>query len=420
MNRRTELKYIIRGGNRLFGELPVDGSKNCALALLAASVLTDDDVVLTNCPQISDVSVMCKILAAMGKKVVVQKNVVCVGGKTATWLVPPDLGGKLRGSSILLGSLLARFGKAVLPMPGGCAIGSRPMDIHLDGLKRMGVDCSDLCGKLNCQGAVRGTEFNLRFASVGATENLLMAAVLGDGVTVLTNCATEPEVEALEIALCQMGAQIQGVGTDRLEICGVDRLHGVTVDVIPDRIVAATYLASVAAAGGCVKIVGCNPSHFSSFTDLLSSRFDLQVGAGYVKITSDRQPSDYGQIATAPYPLFPTDMQSLALSLAACSASGTTRITENLFENRLRHNACELEKMGANVNVTGNEATIVGTKLVGANVRAGDLRGGAALVVAALAASGVTEIDSVEHVMRGYCDLAGRLGSVGADVVFVP
>lgn len=413
------MKYIVNGGKRLFGSLPVYGSKNCALAFLAASVLTDEDVVIVNCPKIVDVEVMCKILSAMGKKIIVQGSVLCVSGRVSTFVVPPDLCGKLRGSSILLGGLIARYQKARLSLPGGCAIGSRPMDIHLAGLRKMGITCATDNGKLDCFGSPKGTNFELRFASVGATENLLMAAVMANGSIVLTNCATEPEVEALEVALCKMGANINGIGTGSLSVCGVPNLHGAILEVIPDRIVAATYLSAAAAVGGELRVQGCVPSHLTSFVDLLKERFDVTVGRNEIKIVADRSPSDYGEIRTAPYPMFPTDMQSLVLTLAACSDGGETQITENLFENRLQHNAVELGKMGADISVCGNKAVVLGKKLYGANVCAGDLRGGAALVVAGLAASGQTIIDCAEHVARGYYNFAECLHSVGADVICV-
>ena len=413
------MDYIINGGTRLSGEISVYGAKNCALALLGASVLTNDTVVLQNCPEIEDVNNMLKLLQSMGKRVQRKADTVHVFGGLCTTAAPRQYATLIRGSALILGSTLARYHTIDLPLPGGCAIGARPMDIHLSGLEAMGVTVEEAPDTLHCYGVPQGAKYNLRFASVGATENLLCASVLAKGETVLTNCATEPEVVALEEMLCAMGARIEGVGTTTLVINGVDRLHGTIFKVIPDRIVAATYLAATVATCGDVTVSSCNPAHLKAFTDLLQPHFKLQEYDDAIRLTVERQPESYGSVTTAPYPLFPTDMQSLFMSLAAFSDGGQTVIYEKLFENRLQHNAQELAKMGGAIEVEENVAKIYGRRLHGATVKAHDLRGGAGLVVAALNADGTSTVCDVEHVNRGYSKLAENLIAVGAEIEIV-
>lgn len=411
------MDYIIDGGTKLFGEIAVYGAKNCALPLLGASVLTDEAVVLRNCPKIVDVENMLKLLEAMGKKVTWSGDTLEVAGGIGTTQVPQSLAKLLRGSALVLGSVLARYGEIDLPLPGGCAIGARPMDIHLAGLACMGVNVEQQDNVLHCSGYPHGADYAMRFASVGATENLLCASVLADGETTLSNCATEPEVEALERLLVAMGGQIEGIGTPNMTIKGVKSLHGAEFTVIPDRIVAATYLSAVVATGGNVTVTNCNTQHLRAFLNLLRQHFDIREYADAVTITCDSQPEGYGRVFTAPYPFFPTDMQSLVLSMAAFSNGGRTHIRENLFESRLTPIADELGKMGAQITVDGNCATVTGRVLHGATVTARDLRGGAALVVAGLNAAGRTTVSGAENICRGYLDLAGNLSSIGAHIV---
>ena len=413
------MDYIINGGKRLSGEISVYGAKNCALALLGASVLTNDTVVLHNCPEIADVDNMIKLLEAMGKKVARKADTVQIFGGLSTTSAPQRYATLIRGSALILGSTLARYHCINLPLPGGCAIGARPMDIHLLGLKALGIEVEEEPHSLHCFGTPRGANYHLRFASVGATENLLCATVLAKGQSVLTNCATEPEVVALEEMLISMGARIEGVGTTTLTVSGVDKLHGTVFNVIPDRIVAATYLSATVATCGDVTVTNCNPNHLTAFIDLLKPHFKVQLYDNAVRLAVERQPDAYGVVTTAPYPLFPTDMQSLLMSLAAFSDGGQTTIVEKLFENRLTHNAHELAKMGASVSVCDDVATICGRKLHAATVQAHDLRGGAGLVIAALNADGRSVVRDVEHVNRGYSRLAENLTSIGADVSVV-
>ena len=410
------MDYIVNGGNKLYGELSVYGAKNCALALLGATLLTEERVTLHNCPVITDVENMLKLLSVMGKKVTRIGDSVSVEGFVSSTDIPANLAKLLRGSGLVLGSAVARYNQVFLPTTGGCAIGSRPIDIHLAGLRAMQVDVSESLEGVTCRGTPHGCVYSLRFASVGATENLLCAASLAKGKTTLCNCALEPEVVALEKMLAAMGAQIDGIGTPVVTIYGVKTLHGTEFSVIPDRIVAATYLACVASAGGKLTVSHCVPQHIEAFLNLLRPRYKLDVFDDAVTLTADSAPTDFGRIVTAPYPAFPTDVQQIVLSLCAASSSGTSYIAENLFENRLLHNASQLNKMGANVTVEDNVAKVVGCRLHGAAVEARDLRGGAGLVVAALGAEGQTRIAGAQHIQRGYCNLAENLKSVGADI----
>lgn len=409
------MEYIVCGGIPLKGEIAVYGAKNCALTLLGASALTDETVVLHNCPDIADVTNMLLLLKAMGKRVERNGDTITVEGAFTSICAPKSLATLLRGSALILGGTIAKYHQIALPLPGGCAIGARPMDIHLSGLQAMGVEVMNTDDMVSCRGIPHGANYALRFASVGATENLLCACTLAKGESTLVNCATEPEVVALEQLLVQMGAQIEGIGSPTIRVKGVKKLHGAEFTVIPDRIVAATYLTAAVATLGNVTVTDCCPSHLGAFVSILEPRCCVRIYDNAVAVKADFLPDGYGIVETAPYPKFPTDMQSLLLSLAACS-SGKTIIRENLFENRIAHNAAELNKMGADVKVDGNIATVVGAKLHSATVAASDLRGGAGLVVAALAANGASVVSGVEHINRGYVDLAGNLRKIGANV----
>lgn len=411
------MDYIMTGGKRLYGEISVYGAKNCVLPMLGASVLTDDEIVLRNCPNIVDVQNMIKLLRALGKKVVWQDDAIIVKGALTSTSAPQSIAKLLRGSALVLGSALARYGEIDLPLPGGCAIGKRPMDIHLAGLEKMGVRVNCVDNALCCRGYPVGADYSLRFPSVGATENLLCSAVLSKGETTLSNCATEPEVSALARLLSAMGGRIEGIGTPELTIKGVKTLHGAEFTVIPDRIVTATYLSAVMSAGGKVSVTNCNPQHLRAFLNLICTRARVEEYSDAITVERDVMPSGYGSVTTAPYPFFPTDMQSLVLALASCSDGEVTVIRENLFENRLTNISGELAKMGADIRVNDNVALVKGRKLFGAEVTAYDLRGGASLVVAGLNAEGQTIVRNIENVCRGYLDLGGSLRLLGADIV---
>ena len=410
------MKFCIDGQHRLRGELPVYGAKNCVLALLGATVLTDEDVVLRNCPNISDVQNMLLVLQGLGKKFCWESgDNLRVFGSVCNTTVNQSLANKLRGSALVLGSLVGKCHNAVLPCPGGCSIGQRPLNIHVDGLQTFGVEVTSQ-EHLHCNGTPQGAKFQLPIASVGATENLVCASVLGKGQFVLSNCATEPEVENLQQMLVAMGAKIGGVGSSTVVVEGVQKLHGVTWQVIPDRIVCATYIASAIASKGQLTVTNCNPTHLRSFLQVLPSPIAVKVYQNAIQVACNDYPSSFGKVTTAPYPGFPTDMQSLLLALACLSNGGTTQITEKMFENRLMHNASQLCKMGAQISVVGQIATVVGGKLHGATVGCGDLRGGASLVVAGLGAQGQTIVTNTHHVLRGYSQLAEALQSVGARI----
>ncbi|MCH5157045.1 MAG: UDP-N-acetylglucosamine 1-carboxyvinyltransferase [Clostridiales bacterium] len=413
------MDYIINGGARLSGEIADYGAKNCALALLGATVLTDEQVVLHNCPSIVDVENMLLLLSSMGKRISRSDDTVSVSGALTTTSAPRDIANLLRGSALVLGSTVAKYHGANLPLPGGCAIGSRPMDIHLNGLKALGVTVDSSDDMVICKGKPVGAQYTLRMASVGATENMLCACALAEGESVLANCAMEPEVTALEQLLVKMGAKIQGVGTSTLKIVGVEKLHGAEFDVIPDRIVAATYISATVATMGDVTITNCNPLHMQAFLNVLIPHAYIKQYDNAIRVMVNKTPNGYGKIVTAPYPLFPTDMQSLLLSLASCCC-GRTQIVEKLFENRLLHNAQQLNKMGARITVNNDVANIEGSSLCGAQVTAYDLRGGAGLVIAALNATGTSSVSGIEHVNRGYVNLAQNLRTLGADINVIP
>lgn len=411
------MDYIINGGQSLNGEISVYGAKNCALPLLGACVLTDNEVVLHNCPKITDVENMARLLQSMGKRVSWDGDTITVEGRLSSTRAPQSLAKLLRGSALILGSTLAKYGEIDLPLPGGCAIGKRPMDIHLAGLERMGAQIECVDKMLICRGTLHCTEYEMRFPSVGATENLLCAAALTNGKTVLSNCATEPEVEALERMLVSMGCGIEGVGTPNLIVRGVKKLSGTEFTVIPDRIVVATYLSAAIASYGKVTVTNCQPKHLRAFLNMLQSRVAVTEYSDAVTIACNRQPTGYGRVTTAPYPFFPTDMQSLVLAMSAFSNGGSTVIRENLFESRLEHIAWELTRMGGNILVENNVARVVGSRLTEAEVTARDLRGGAALVIAGLNADGQTTVHGVENISRGYLNLAENLSQLGAEIV---
>lgn len=415
------IRYIVEGGNTLHGSINVCGAKNSALVMLACAILGDSKTTIRNCPDISDVTVMLDILRRMGCNVSRQGDSVTIDPSSMnTYMIPQDLSQCLRGSVFLLGALCGKFGYAVMGQSGGCAIGARPIDIHLDGLVAMGASITQQMGNLTCCApcdGLHGANIFLRFASVGATENLIMAAVKAKGMTVLHNCAIEPEVVALQQMLLAMGADIQGVGTSTVTIRGVERLDGCEVDNIPDRIVTATYLAGVAVCGGDVLIRNVIPSHLESFVSVLTKAgAQIIADSSNISISCDGLTS-LGNIITAPYPAFATDMQSLALSCCAV-ANGTSTIVETVFENRLQHNVNQLSMMGADIVLNKNRAIINGRKLHGCkNLSAGDLRGGAGLLISAMSAQGTSIISGVEYIDRGYCKLEESFRLLGANCI---
>ena len=406
----------IRGGCRLEGEIPIHGAKNSALPLLAATLLAADVSCLENCPKLTDVSASIAILQHLGCAVTRQNHAVVVD---ATHLrgghVPDHLMRQMRSSIVFLGAILARCGEAVLTHPGGCELGPRPIDLHLAALRRLGVTVEERCGRIRCTAArLRGAEITLPFPSVGATENVLLAACTAEGTTVLRHAAREPEIGDLCAFLNACGARITGGDSGTLVIEGVSHLHGARHRVMPDRIEAATYLAAAAITGGALTLRSCAALPVSPvFSPLEQAGCVITTSADTIQIVAPPRLKGMGTIRTLPYPGFPTDAAAPLLA-AACVGDGTTVCIETIFENRYRY-VDELARMGARIRVDGRVAVVEGVDaLHGAEVTCTDLRGGAALLVAALAATGETRLTALQHLDRGYEDPVDCLQRVGA------
>jgi len=410
-------KFIIHGHKPLCGTVWIAGAKNAALPILAATLLTNQPVTLRNIPHLTDISVMYEILTELGCTIHQTTDGVTVSAKTINRQTIPDfLAGRLRGSILMMGPLLARTGHVRISMPGGCAIGARPIDLHIKGLIALGAQCKNSHGFLDLTAKkLVGSKIYLDFPSVGATENILCASVLAQGVTVIQNAATEPEIIDLANFLNCLGAKIAGAGTDTIMINGVSCLRGTNYTIMSDRIEAGTMLTAAAATHGEVTVLGIVPAHINPLTaKLREMNHTLQIEEDSATISAAKMARAV-DIKTLPFPGFPTDMQAQVTSLLAVS-EGTCIITETIFENRFMHIG-ELVRMGANIKVTGRSAVIEGKKhLVGTRVRATDLRAGAALVIAGLAAIGDTEISDVYHIERGYDRLDEKLRKLGAEI----
>jgi UDP-N-acetylglucosamine 1-carboxyvinyltransferase len=411
-------KLQIVGGKRLQGEIPVSGAKNAALPILCAGLLTAGDVALSNVPHLHDVKTMLKLLAQTGLKVEQDGERVTLNGANIDNLVAPyEMVKTMRASILVLGPLLARFGEAKVSLPGGCAIGSRPVDQHIKGLRQMGAEITIEGGYIHAKAArLKGARIHTDMITVTGTENLLMAAVLAEGETVLENAARDPEVTDLAHLLVKMGAKIDGIGTDRLVIQGVEELGGASHEVISDRIEAATFLCAVAATGGDVMLTRTRTDIFDVALDKLREMgLDLTIGERTIRARMDKRPHAVS-FRTTEYPGFPTDMQAQFMAVNTI-ASGTSRVTETIFENRFMH-VQEMNRLGAAIEIDGNTAFITGVdRLVGAPVMATDLRASASLVIAGMAAEGTTVIDRIYHLDRGYDQMEVKLSAVGADVV---
>lgn len=410
----------IAGGSCLKGKVKVGGSKNAALPILAAALLNGGVSVIENCPYLADVVAMIEILQYIGCKVEYDDHCAIIdSGGLTDWILPDKLFKELRSSIVLLGPMLARMGKARFTYPGGCDIGKRPIDLHLKGLKMLGAHIDERDGHLICSAdKLVGNHIILGYPSVGATENIMLAAVMARGKTIITNAAREPEIWDLQCFINKMGGKVSGAGTSIITIEGVDRLHAVHHSIIPDRIVAGTYMAASAITGGDIVLDNINTGHMVAIIDKYKDMgCDILSDGNSLRVKGPRciYPVD---ITTLPYPGFPTDMQAITMAVLT-KADGISRIVETVFENRFRH-VNDLIAMGADIMLCDKTAIIKGAReLKGAEVKAKDLRGGAALIIAALVARGVTLIDDIYFVDRGYEGMCDVLNNLGADVSIV-
>ncbi|WP_420584880.1 UDP-N-acetylglucosamine 1-carboxyvinyltransferase [Ruegeria sp.] len=412
---------LVTGNGPLNGQIPIAGAKNACLTLMPATLLSEEPLTLTNAPRLSDIKTMTALLQSLGAEVssLQDGQVIAMSSHNLTSQTADyDIVRKMRASNLVLGPLLARFGQAVVSLPGGCAIGARPMDLHVEGLEALGAEIELKDGYLHAHapGGLKGAVHEMRFASVGATENIVMAATLAKGTTVLKNAAREPEIVDLVECLRKMGAQISGEGTSTIEIQGVDRLHGATHQVVTDRIELGTYMLAPAICGGEVELLGGRMSLVDSFAAKLDaagvSVTETQAG---LKVARKNGRVAAVDVVTEPFPGFPTDLQAQMMALM-CTAEGTSVLEERIFENRFMH-APELVRMGANIEVHGGTATVTGVEqLKGAPVMATDLRASVSLILAGLAAEGETTVSRVYHLDRGYEQVVRKLEGVGAKI----
>lgn len=414
-------KYIINGGNELYGSVDIQTAKNSVLPVLAATVLTDDKVRILNVPNITDVKNMVKILSCLGCKAVYEGNDLIVDSSCADcYEIPRALAHELRSSVFLLGSVISRFHTAKIAYPGGCDIGLRPVDLHLTGLKRLGVEITEENGYIICRcDKLHGNEIMLDCPSVGATENIMLAAVKAEGTTVIKNAAREPEIEDLQKLLNCMGAKVKGAGSGTVVIEGVKTLNGCEFLPIADRIEAGTFLIAAAMCGGEVELNGAYAENISSLLHKLRENgCKIRINNDKIILENHRRLTSVKSIETQPYPGFPTDLQAQITALC-CICRGQSIITENLFETRFKY-VPELRRMGADVTVINRNAFVRGVeRFRGATVVAHDLRGGAALVSAGLAAEGRSEVLDISHIDRGYGSLEYKLRKLGGDIVRV-
>jgi UDP-N-acetylglucosamine 1-carboxyvinyltransferase len=411
--------YRIKGGKKLKGEVKISGAKNAALPVIVASLLADGETVLKNVPNLKDIHTIIKVIEYLGAETdfnIETNTLRIMVNSIKNGEMPYELVKTMRASVYVMGPLLARLGEADVSLPGGCAIGERPVDIHLAGFEAMGASIQLEHGYIKARAKkMMPAAFAMRQISVGATANLIMGAVLTAGSTVLENCAMEPDIVDLGNFLNKMGAKISGLGTERITIEGVKKLRPVTYTIMPDRIEAGTYLLAGAITRGDVTLTHCVPEHIQALIDTLKeSGFTIETGKSNVRITPAKKPAGF-MVKTLPYPGFPTDLQAPLMALAA-TIQGISVIIETIFENRYTH-VGELRRMGADIIIEGNTAIIKGgNKLMSAPIMMSDLRAGAALIVAALAAKGVTEIRRIYHSDRGYENLTEKLSALGADI----
>lgn len=411
-------KLVVNHSMNLKGEIRVSGAKNAALPIVCASLLTADELVLTNVPQLKDIYTLEKLLGGMGVQVNFKNDVMKFNASNVTNLVAPyELVKTMRASVLVLGPLVARFGYAEVSLPGGCAIGARPVDQHIKGLEAMGAEISIDHGYIKAKATrLKGAHIIMDMVTVTGTENLLMAAVLAEGKTILENSAREPEVTDLAHCLNKMGAKISGIGTDTLVIEGVDSLHGATHDIVADRIEAGTFAIAAAITQGDLTLTRARPDTMGAIIEKLQKAGAvITEGSDYLRVVMNSRPKAV-DLTTLPYPAFPTDMQAQFMTLN-CVADGVARMKETIFENRYMH-VPELCRMGANIDVDGNIALVHGVEqLYGAEVMATDLRASASLVLAGMYAEGQTTVDRIYHLDRGYEHIEDKLNNVGANII---
>ena len=411
-------KLMIQGGARLSGEIRVSGAKNAALPLMCAALLTEDGLTLSNVPHLRDVSTMVRLLSQMGVEVSLDDKLGLSlrAARVSEPTAPYDLVKTMRASILVLGPLVARCGEARVSLPGGCAIGTRPVDLHIKGLEALGAETAVEQGYISARAKrLKGARIVMDLVTVTGTENLMMAACLAEGTTVIENAAREPEVVDLAQCLSSMGARIKGAGSDEIAVEGVARLHGASHRIMADRIETGTFLAAAAATGGSVTLQGANPGTLVAVLDKLrESGAEVRAEDGTISLAMRARPRGVN-IRTAPYPAFPTDMQAQLMALDAI-AEGTAVITETIFENRFMH-ALEMQRLGADIEISGNTAVVHGvSRLQGASVMATDLRASASLVIAGLVAEGETRIDRIYHLDRGYECIEEKLAQLGARI----
>ena len=413
-------KLIVTGKKAIHGEVTISGAKNAVLPIIVGALLAEDITVLHDVPKLSDVVTIKEVLEILGAKITFENHTMTIDSRDLNnWDAPYNYVQKMRASVLIMGPLLARLGKAKISMPGGCAIGTRPIDLHLKGLEALGADIQINHGDMNAAvpgGKLKGNRIYLDFPSVGATEHIMMAATTAEGTTVIENAAEEPEIVDLANFLNSMGANVRGAGTNVIKIEGVEQLHGTTYTIIPDRIEAGSYMIAAAITGGDLLVKNVIIDHIKPLIAKM-----IECGVEIIEEGNNLRVRSNGRlkavdIKTMPYPGFPTDMQAQFMALMTV-AEGTSVFTETVFENRFMH-ADELRRMGANIKIDGRNAIVEGvSRLTGCKVKATDLRAGAALIVAALAAEGQTEITELQYIDRGYEDLIEKFQTIGADIV---
>ena len=416
-------KLLIKGGKSLSGKISCSGAKNAALPMIAATILCDDKVVLKNLPYLQDITTMFELLGSMGSEILLDENMdfTISSANLKDIEARYELVKTMRASILVLGPLLSKYGKARIALPGGCAIGSRPVNFHLDALKQMGASITLRNGYIEANASkLRGANIKFEGVTVTGTENLMMAATLAEGQTILTNVAKEPEIADLADMLNSMGAKISGAGTDKIVIDGVDKLKGTICDIPADRIEAGTYLVAAAVTKGSITIDGINPNRLMKVIDKLrAAGAEIDYNEDSISINMKLEFPNPVDITTAPFPEFPTDMQA-QFSVINAISSGTANIYETVFENRFMH-ILELNRMGCDISVKGNHAVIQGVKSIyGAQVMATDLRASASLILAGICAEGETVVDRIYHIDRGYERIEEKLNYLGANIIRLP